>query len=76
MKRDNVLSNIFLLFTLREAQRCDQLQAQNLDLTVFLIEHTIISLIHGAMNEHPEFLKTRELQEEIVAMLSAYLVQK
>ncbi len=58
------------------AQRCDQLQPQNLDLTVFMIERTIRSLIHGAMNEHPKFLKTGELQQGIVGMLSAYLVQK
>ena len=58
------------------AQRCDQLQPLNLDLTVFMIERTIRSLIYGAMNKHPEFLKTGELQQEIVAMLSAYLVKK
>jgi hypothetical protein len=58
------------------AQRRDQLQPKNLDLTVFMVERTIRSLIHGAMIDHPELLKTGELEQEIVALLSAYLVKK
>ena len=58
------------------AQRCDELQPQNLDLTVFMIERTIKALIHGAMIEQPEWLKSGELEQELMAMLTAYLVKK
>jgi AcrR family transcriptional regulator len=57
-------------------QRSDQLQPKNLDLTVFMVERTIRSLIHGAMTEHPEFLKTGELKQELTTLLLAYLVKK
>jgi AcrR family transcriptional regulator len=58
------------------AQRSDQLQSKNLDLTVFMIERTIRAIIYGAITEHPELLKTGELEQELTAMLSAYLVKK
>jgi AcrR family transcriptional regulator len=58
------------------ARRCDQLQPQNLDLTVFIVGRTIKTLIHGAMIDRPEFLKTGEVEEEIMNMLSSYLVKK
>ncbi|NJL41397.1 MAG: TetR/AcrR family transcriptional regulator [Leptolyngbyaceae cyanobacterium SM1_4_3] len=57
-------------------QQCDQLQPKNLDLTVFMVERTIRALIHGAMTEHPEFLQTGELDQELTALLSAYLLKK
>ena len=57
-------------------ERCDQLQPKNLDLTVFIVERTIRGLIHGAMTEHPEFLKTKELEEELTSLLSYYLLKK
>jgi AcrR family transcriptional regulator len=57
------------------AERCDQLQPENLDLTVFIIERTIRGLIHGAAIDHPEFLKTGELEQELVTLLSAYLLK-
>jgi AcrR family transcriptional regulator len=57
------------------AERCDQLQPENLDLTVFIIERTIRGLIHGAAIDHPEFLKTGELEQELVTLLSTYLVK-
>jgi AcrR family transcriptional regulator len=57
------------------AQRSDQLQSKNLDLTVFMIERTIRAIIYGAITEHPELLKTGELKQELTAMLSAYLVK-
>jgi AcrR family transcriptional regulator len=58
------------------AERCEQLQPENLDLTVFIIERTIRGLIHGAAIDHPEFLKTGELEQELVTLLSAYLVKQ
>lgn len=58
------------------AQRCDQLQPQNLELTVFIIERTIRALIYGATIDRPELLKTGELEEEMMTMLAAYLVKK
>jgi AcrR family transcriptional regulator len=57
------------------AQHADQLEPQNLELTVFIVERTIRALIHGAMIDSPELLKTGELEQEIIAMLSAYLVK-
>jgi AcrR family transcriptional regulator len=57
------------------AQRSDQLQSKNLDLTVFMIERTIRAIIYGAITEHSELLKTSELIQELTAMLSAYLVK-
>jgi AcrR family transcriptional regulator len=57
------------------AERCDQLQPENLDLTVFIIERTIRGLIHGAAIDHPEFLKTGELEQELVTLLSTYLLK-
>jgi AcrR family transcriptional regulator len=56
-------------------RHADQLQPQNLELTVFIVERTIRALIHGAMVDAPELLKTGELEQEIMAMLSAYLVK-
>jgi AcrR family transcriptional regulator len=56
-------------------QRCDQLQPKNLDLTVFIVGRTIKALIHGAMIDRPELLKTGELEEEIMTMLSFYLIK-
>jgi AcrR family transcriptional regulator len=58
------------------AQRCDQLQPTNLDLTAFMIERTIRALIHGVMIDRPELLKTGELEQELMAMLTAYLVKR
>jgi AcrR family transcriptional regulator len=56
-------------------QRCDQLQPKNLDLTVFIVGRTIKALIHGAIIDRPELLKTGELEEEMMTMLSFYLVK-
>lgn len=57
------------------AQRSDQLRPKNLELAVFMVERTIRALIHGAMIDHPELLKTGELEQELTLMLSAYLVK-
>jgi AcrR family transcriptional regulator len=56
--------------------RQDQLQPQNLDLTVFILARTIKTLIHGALLDRPELLKNGELEQEIMRMLSAYLVKR
>ncbi len=56
-------------------QRADQLQPKNLELTVFMVERTVRALIHGAMVERPELLKTDEFEQELMMMLSAYLVK-
>ncbi|MBN8561180.1 MAG: TetR family transcriptional regulator [Leptolyngbya sp. UWPOB_LEPTO1] len=58
------------------AQRSDQLRPKNLELAVFMVERTIRALIYGAMIDHPELLKTGELEQELTLMLSAYLVKK
>jgi AcrR family transcriptional regulator len=58
------------------AQRCDQLQPKNIDLTVFIVGRTIKTLIHGAMIDRPELLKNGELEQEIITMLSSYLVKR
>lgn len=55
------------------AQRSDQLQPKNLELTVFIVERTIRALIHGAIIDRPELLKTKEFEQELMVMLSAYL---
>jgi AcrR family transcriptional regulator len=57
------------------APRSDQLQPQNLDLTVFILARTIKTLIHGALLDRPELLENGELEQEIMTMLSAYLVK-
>ncbi len=57
------------------AQHSDQLRPKNLELAVFMVERTIRALIYGAMIDHPELLKTGELEQELTLMLSAYLVK-
>ncbi len=58
------------------AHRCNQLQPKNLDLTVFIVGRTIKALSHGAMLDRPELLNNGELEQEIMAMLSSYLVKR
>jgi hypothetical protein len=58
------------------AQRRDQLQSKNLDLTVFIIGRTIKTLIHGAMLDRPELFKTGEFEQELMTMLSSYLLKR
>lgn len=68
-KMENMLRSLL-------AQQSDQLQPKNLDLTIFMVERTIRALIHGAMIDHPELLKTGELEQEMMVMLAAYLVKR
>ena len=58
------------------SQRSDQLQPKNLELAVFMVERTIRGLIHGAMIDRPELLKTEEFEQELMRMLLAYLVKR
>jgi Tetracyclin repressor-like, C-terminal domain len=58
------------------AQRADQLQPKNLELAVLMVERTIRALIHGAIIDLPELLKTGEFEQELMVMLSAYLVKR
>ena len=58
------------------SQRSDQLQPKNLELAVFMVERTIRALIHGAMIDRPELLKTEEFEQELMRMLLAYLVKR
>lgn len=67
-KMDNLLRSFL-------AQRCDRIQPKNLELTVFMVERTIRALIHGATSDRPELLKTGEFEQELMVMLSAYLVK-
>ena len=64
------LLQLFLL------QCSDQLQPKNLELAVFMVERTIRGLIHGAMIDRPELLKTEEFEQELMRMLLAYLVKR
>jgi AcrR family transcriptional regulator len=57
-------------------QRRDQLQPENLDLTVFIVGRTIKALLHGAMIDRPELLNSGKLEQEMMVMLSAYLVKQ
>jgi len=56
------------------AQRREQLQPKNLDLTVFIIERTIKTLIHGVILDRPELLNNGEFEQELMTMLASYLV--
>jgi AcrR family transcriptional regulator len=58
------------------AKRCDQLQPQNLDLTAFMIRCTIEAIIYRAVLDRPEFLKNGELEQELMILLTSYLVKR
>lgn len=68
-KMENVLRSFFV-------QRSDQLQPKNLELTVFMVERTIRALIYEAIIDRPELLRTEEFEQELMAMLLAYLVKR
>jgi len=52
----------------------DQLQPKNLDITVFIVSHTIKALLYDAIADRPNLLKNGELEQEIMRMLSSYLI--
>lgn len=52
----------------------DQLRPQNLDITVFIISRTIKALLYDAIADRPNLLKNGELEQELMRMLSSYLM--
>jgi AcrR family transcriptional regulator len=64
-----------ILLLLREflIQRHNEIQAQNLELTVFILERTIESLVHAAVIEYPKFLQENQLEKELTRLLLSFL---
>jgi AcrR family transcriptional regulator len=52
----------------------DQLRPKNLDITVFIISRTIKALLYDAIADRPNLLKNGELEQELMNMLSSYLI--
>ena len=52
----------------------DQLRPQNLDITVFIVSRTIKALLYDAIADRPNLLKNGELEQELMRMLSSYLI--
>jgi AcrR family transcriptional regulator len=52
----------------------DQLRPKNLDITVFIISRTIKALLYDAIADRPNLLKNGELEQELMRMLSSYLI--
>jgi AcrR family transcriptional regulator len=52
----------------------DQLRPKNLDITVFIVSRTIKALLYDAIADRPNLLKNGELEQEIMRMLSSYLI--
>ena len=52
----------------------DQLRPQNLDITVFIVSRTIKALLYDAIADRPNLLKNGELEQELMRMLSSYLM--
>lgn len=69
-------ANMETMLRLFLVQRRDQLQPENLDLTVFIVGRTIKALLYGAIIDRPELLNSGELEQEIMTMLSAYLAKR
>jgi AcrR family transcriptional regulator len=53
----------------------DQLQPQNIDLTVFILSRTVDSLCHAAVIEHPNLLRNSQFEREVSNLLLAYLIK-
>jgi AcrR family transcriptional regulator len=51
----------------------DRLKPENLDLTVFILSHTVESLCHSVVIEHPQFLKNSQFEQEVSNLLLSYL---
>ena len=54
----------------------NQIQPQNLDLTVFVLGCTVESLTHTAVIEQPHLLQDEQLEREITNLLLSYLIGK
>lgn len=52
----------------------DQLRPKNLDITVFIVSRTIKALLYDAIADRPNLLKNGELEQELMRMLSSYLI--
>ena len=53
----------------------DQIQPQNIDLTVFILSRTVDSLCHAAVIEHPHLVCDSQFEQEVSNLLLAYLTK-
>ncbi|MGB8699645.1 MAG: TetR/AcrR family transcriptional regulator [Thermosynechococcaceae cyanobacterium] len=49
------------------------IKIRDLDLTVFILGHTVESLTHAVVIEHPELLSRKQFEQEITHLLLSYL---
>lgn len=54
----------------------EEIVVEDLDLAVYILTHTVEALIHNAVTERPEDLKSGKLADEVTRMLVAYLTGK
>ncbi|MCG8364326.1 MAG: TetR/AcrR family transcriptional regulator [Pseudanabaenales cyanobacterium] len=73
LNQSSAEAKITLLLREFLVQRHDQIQVQNLELSVFILERTIESLVHAAVIDHPEFLQESQLEEEMTRVLLSFL---
>jgi AcrR family transcriptional regulator len=53
----------------------DQIQPQNIDLTVFILSRTVDSLCHAAVIEYPNLVRDSQFETEVSNLLLAYLTR-
>lgn len=53
----------------------DQIQPQNIDLTVFILSCTVDSLCHTAVIEYPHLVSNNQFETEVSNLLLAYLIK-
>jgi AcrR family transcriptional regulator len=53
----------------------DQIQPQNIDLTVFILSRTVDSLCHAAVIEQPHLVSDSQFETEVSNLLLAYLIK-
>lgn len=70
--RDVKAELIALVRSYLEAHR-DELAVDNLDLSAFLVVHTLEALTHGIISDHPERLGDPALAAEVTAVVVRYL---
>jgi AcrR family transcriptional regulator len=49
------------------------IKVKDLDLAVFILVHTVESLTHAALTEHPELFSHQKLEQEVIDLLLSYL---
>ena len=76
LNQSSAEAKITLLLREFLVQRHDQIQIQYLELSVFILEQTIESLVHAAMIDLPEFLQESQLEEEMTRLLLSFLADK